>query len=165
MRKPGGSFVGLIAAIVLLAIVAPSAQGTPTTQASLLALVNSTRAQYGLSALKVSAALERSAALKAGEIRRCGNFSHTPCGASFTRTFQQVGYLRGRVAVGENLYWGQRSLGTPNAAVGAWLQSPPHRENLLGRGWRQMGVAIIHAPSLFGVGDVWLYVLQFGRRG
>jgi uncharacterized protein YkwD len=164
MRNPGGSFVALVVTIVL-AIVAPGAQGAPSTEANLLLLVNSTRAQHGLPALAVSPALERSAALKAADIRRCATFSHTPCGSSFTRTFQQVGYLRGHVAVGENLYWGQGSLGSPNAAIAAWLRSPRHRANLLGRDWRQTGIAVLHARSLFGAGDVWLYVLQFGRHG
>jgi uncharacterized protein YkwD len=163
MRNTGGSFVALVVTIVL--IVAPSAQGAPSTEASLLLLVNSTRAQHGLPALRVSPELERSAALKAADIRRCATFSHTPCGSSFTRTFQQVGYLRGHVAVGENLYWGQSSLGTPSSAIAAWLRSPPHRANLLGRYWRQTGIAVLHARSLFGAGDVWLYVLQFGRHG
>jgi uncharacterized protein YkwD len=165
MRNTGGSFVAIVAAIVLSVIAAPSAQGAPSAEASLLALVNTTRAQHGLTSLSLSSALERSAALKAADIRRCATFSHTPCGVSFTRTFQQVGYLRGHVAVGENLYWGQGSLGSPNAAIAAWLHSPPHRANLLGREWRQTGIAVIHASSLFGRGDVWLYVLQFGRHG
>ncbi len=165
MRNTGGSFVGLVAAIAVLAILAPSAQGAPSDQASVLALVNATRAQHGVTALGLSPALDRSAALKAEEIQRCATFSHTPCGTSFTRTFQQVGYLRGHVAVGENLYWGQSSLGSPQAAIGAWLRSPPHRANLLGRDWRQAGIAVVHAGSLFGHSDVWLYVLQFGRHG
>ena len=165
MRNTGGSFVAIVAAIALSVIVVPSAQGAPSTQASLFALVNSTRTQHGLAPLSLSSTLDRSAALKAADIRRCASFSHTPCGTSFTRTFQQVGYLRGRVAVGENLYWGQGSLGSTNAAIAAWLRSPPHRANLLGRDWRQTGIAVLHARSLFGAADVWLYVLQFGRRG
>lgn len=165
MRNTGGSFVGLVATVLLFAIVAPSAQGAPSNQASLVALMNSTRAHYGLSALNLSPRLVHSAALKAADIQRCGVFSHTPCGVSFARTFQQVGYFRGRVAVGENLYWAQGSLGSPSAAINAWLNSPPHRANLLGRGWRQAGIAVVHAQSLFGRSDVWLYVLQFGRHG
>jgi uncharacterized protein YkwD len=163
MRNTGGSFVGLVACIAL--ILATSAQGAPSNQAVLLNLVNSTRAQHGVAALGLSGELNRSAAMKAAEIRRCASFSHTPCGTSFTRTFQQVGYLRGAAAVGENLYWGQGSLGTPSAAIGAWLRSPPHRANLLGRDWRQVGIAVVHSPSLFGVSNVWLFVLQFGRHG
>jgi uncharacterized protein YkwD len=105
-----------------------------------------------------------SAQLKARAIVSCGNFSHTPCGLPLTRTFQQSGYIRGRVRVGENLYWGTGSAGAPSGAVTAWLNSPPHRANLLGR-WRDGGVGVVHESSLFGHSDVWLYVLQFGRRG
>jgi uncharacterized protein YkwD len=164
MRSTGGSFVGLVATIVMLAVVAPSAQGAPSSQASLIALVNSTRAQRGLPTLRVSKPLEHSAALKAADIQRCASFSHTPCGASFTRTFQQAGYMKGHPSVGETLYWGTGSLGSPSAVVAAWLASPPHRAILLRRDWRQIGAAVIHAPSLFGASDVWLYVLQVGRR-
>jgi uncharacterized protein YkwD len=114
--------------------------------------------------LRASSALMRSAQLKAEVIARCGSFSHTPCGTAFTRTFQQVGYFRSRTRVGENLYWGTGSLGTAGTAVAAWLRSPPHRANLLGR-WRDAGVGVVHASSLFGCNDVWLFVLQFGSRG
>jgi uncharacterized protein YkwD len=123
-----------------------------------------TRAQHGLRPLHLSRVLDRSAALKAHDIVRCRVFSHTPCGMSFSRTFQASGYLRGRARVGENLYWGTGSLGSVDRAIGAWLASPPHRANLLSRSWRDVGVSTLHAPGLFGAGDVWLYVLQFGRH-
>src|SRR5436305_13268553 len=122
MRKPGGSFVALVVAVALLStVVAPSAQTAPSAQAKLMALVNAVRAAHGAPSLRRSSILDRSAQLKADEIRRCGVFSHTPCGANFARTFQQVGYFRGRVAVGENLYWGTASVGSPGSALDAWL--------------------------------------------
>jgi len=126
--------------------------------------VNSTRAHYGLHALRRAARLDRSALMKAEQIRSCRSFSHTPCGNSFTRTFQQTGYLRGNVRVGENLYWGSGGLGTSTNAIVAWLHSPPHRANLLGRSWRDVGIGMVHASSIFGTSDVWIFVLQFGRR-
>jgi uncharacterized protein YkwD len=103
--------------------------------------------------------------MKAEQIRSCRSFSHTPCGSSFTRTFQATGYFRGRVRVGENLYWGSGGLGTTTNAIGAWLRSAPHRANLLGRSWRDIGIGMVHSSSLFGASDVWIFVLQFGRRG
>ena len=42
------------------------------------------------------------------------------------------------------------------------LNSPPHRVNLLSRGWRELGVSAVYSPSMFGAQGVWLYVLQFG---
>jgi uncharacterized protein YkwD len=159
--KCGG--LSLVAFLTTLAIAAPVTSAASQSDV-VVSGVNATRAQHGLKALHRSGILDRSAALKAREIVRCHVFSHTPCGVSFRRTFQATGYLRGHARVGENLYWGGGSLGSPDRAIAAWLASPPHRANLFGRGWRDVGVATVHAPSLFGAGDVWLYVLQFGRH-
>jgi uncharacterized protein YkwD len=167
MMQAGG--IQLVALIAALAFPAAPAAATRATGGSpqLIAMegfVNTTRAQHGLRALHVSYVLDRSALLKAGAIRRCQSFSHTPCGSSFLRTFQSVGYTPPPARVGENLFWGSGNLGSPASAINGWLKSPPHRANLLARGWRDMGVAAVYAPSLFGASGVWLYVLQFGRR-
>jgi uncharacterized protein YkwD len=161
MIRFGG--IGFITVVVALFQAAQSESAISTTSAVLQA-ANATRAQHGLPALHASPALTQSAQLKADAILRCGSFSHTPCGAPFTHTFQVVGYFRARTRVGENLYWATGGIGTPANAVNAWLHSPPHRANLLGR-WRDGGVGIVHAPTLFGYHDVWLFVLEFGRRG
>jgi uncharacterized protein YkwD len=161
MKRFGG--IGLILVAVALAQAAPSVSAT-SPSAELIQTANATRAQYHLGGLHASGALMRSAQLKAGAIVRCNSFSHTPCGAAFTRTFQQAGYFRARTRVGENLYWGTGGLGTPANAVNAWLHSPPHRANLLG-GWHDAGVAVVHESSLFGYQDVWVFVLEFGRHG
>jgi uncharacterized protein YkwD len=167
-RLRGYTFVVCAAAIAQCSAVTPVAAGSSSSAqlpTQLRLLVNSTRAHYGLRALHRAGALDRSALLKAEKIRACRSFSHTPCGNSFTRTFQQTGYFRGRVRVGENIFWGSGSLGTPTGAVNAWLNSPPHRANLLSRGWRDVGVGMVHSSSIFGASDVWIIVLQFGRRG
>ena len=167
-RLRGYTFVVCAAALALSSAVIPGTAGSSPTanQASAFrSLVNTTRAHYGLHALRRSARLDRSALLKAEEIRSCRSFSHTPCGNSFTRTFQQAGYFRGRVRVGENLYWGSGGMGTTGHAIEAWLNSPPHRANLLGRDWQDVGVGMVYAPSIFGASNVWIFVLQFGRHG
>jgi len=99
--------------------------------ASMHCLVNSVRAQHGLAALREMPALDRSSALRAQAILRCGDFSHTPCGQSFVQPFVRVGYLRGSSSVGENLAWGGGTLGSPGATFDSWLRSPDHRPNLL----------------------------------
>jgi uncharacterized protein YkwD len=166
-RLRGYTFVVCAAAFALSSAVTPVAAGKSSTSqlpTQLRSLVNSTRAQYGLPRLHRAVRLDRSALLKAEDIRSCRSFSHTPCGNSFTRTFQQTGYFGGHVRVGENLYWGSGGLGTPANAIGAWLRSPPHRANLLGRGWRDVGVGMVYSPSIFGASSVWIFVLQFGRH-
>src|SRR6266852_9922964 len=49
--------------------------------------INVVRRAYGLGFVKGSVPLHRSSLMKADAVRRCG-FTHTPCGMSFTRTFQ-----------------------------------------------------------------------------
>jgi uncharacterized protein YkwD len=168
MKRPGGTtLVVLAAALAVLGATATAAPAASTSRAdtasALLAAVNDARAQHGLRRLHRTHTLGKSAQLKATEIRACGRFSHTPCGIPLTRTFQQSGYFRGQVHVGENLYWGTGSLGSASSAVNAWLHSPPHRANLLGH-WRDAGIGVVHASPLFGRPDVWLLVFQFGRH-
>lgn len=123
--------------------------------------INLVRHRYGLSVVRGSVPLNRSSLMKANAVRQCG-FSHTPCGMSFSRTFQRAGYLPAR-AFGENLAWGQGELGSPLRTLGMWLNSPPHRRNLLAPTWRDLGIAF-ERGSMFGRGDVSLWVMQFGRR-
>jgi uncharacterized protein YkwD len=123
--------------------------------------VNVVRHAYGLGAVRGSGPLNRSSLLKANAVRRCG-FTHTPCGMAFSRTFQRAGYLPAR-AFGENLAWGQADLGSPLRTLGMWLNSPPHRANLLAGRWRDLGIAV-ERGRMFGRDGVSLWVMQFGRR-
>jgi uncharacterized protein YkwD len=127
-------------------------------------LVNWARRHSGLPALQPSSELDRSAGMRAGEIRRCQDFSHTPCGEPFIAVFQVVGYFTGTASVGENLAWGQGRLGTARSAMSSWLASPEHRAILFGSSWRDLGLARTHAASLFGRSNVTVWVAQFGHR-
>ena len=126
-------------------------------------LINLTRGRAGEATLHRSPQLDRSATLRARDIRRCEDFSHTPCGQPFITVFTLVHYFTGAAAVGENLEWGQGPLGTARSAVAHWLASPPHREILYTGKWRDLGVARIHS-TLFRRPNVTLWVAQFGRR-
>jgi uncharacterized protein YkwD len=123
--------------------------------------VNIVRRAYRLGAVRGNGPLNRSSVLKANAVRRCG-FSHTPCGMSFTSTFRRAGYLPAR-AFGENLAWGQADLGSPLHTLEMWLNSPPHRENLLSGRWRDLGIAV-QRGRIFGRDGVSLWVMEFGRR-
>jgi uncharacterized protein YkwD len=123
--------------------------------------VNIVRRAHRLGVVRGSVPLNRSALLKANAVRRCG-FTHTPCGMSFTRTFQRAGYLPAR-AFAENLAWGQADLGSPVHTLAMWLNSPPHRANLLAGRWRDLGIAV-ERGHMFGHDGVSLWVMQFGRR-
>ena len=123
--------------------------------------VNVVRHAFGLGAVRGNRPLNRSSLIKANAVRHCG-FSHTPCGMSFSRTFQRAGYLPAK-AFGENLAWGQYELGSPMQTLSQWLNSPPHRANLLSRRWRDLGIAI-QRGRMFGHDNVSVWVMQFGTR-
>src|SRR5947209_10629418 len=151
-----------------LAAVASSCAGATTADGdehsrleAMYCGINVVRHTYRLASVRGNGPLNRSALMKADAVRRCG-FSHTPCGMSFARTFQRAGYLPAR-AFGENLAWGQSNLGSPLNTISLWLHSPPHRENLLARRWRDLGIAY-ERGHMFGYDGVSLWVMQFGRR-
>ena len=129
---------------------------------ALRCLINWARRHGGQPALRESPALDRSAGLRAAEIRRCQDFSHTPCGQAFITVFQLVGYPL--ASVGENLAWGQGRLGTARSAMASWLASPEHRQILFTSSWRDLGLARVRASSLFGRSNVTVWVAQFGQR-
>jgi hypothetical protein len=58
---------------------------------------------------------------------------------------EQYGYMAGAQSwtVGENLVWGNGPLSTPQALVTSWMNSPPHRENLLRPTFRDIGLAAV----------------------
>ena len=151
-----------------LQAVAASCAGATTnagnTHAQLEAMycgVNIVRRAYRLSVVRGNTPLNRSSQMKADAVRRCG-FTHTPCGMAFASTFRRAHYLPAR-AFGENLAWGQASLGTPVHTLAMWLNSPPHRANLLARNWRDLGIAV-ERGRIFGRDGVSLWVMEFGRR-
>jgi uncharacterized protein YkwD len=131
--------------------------------AAMQCLVNWARRQRGLVPLRDSNRLDRSSLLRAAAIRRCRDFSHTPCGQSFMGVFAKVGYPRS-AAVGENLFWGSATLGSARSAFQGWVNSSEHRHILFMRRWRGLGIGVVQANQLFGAAQVSVWVAQFGSR-
>jgi uncharacterized protein YkwD len=131
--------------------------------AAMHCLVNWARKHRGMVSLRDSRLLDRSSLLRASAIRRCQDFSHTPCGQPFMRVFARVGYPRA-ATVGENLFWGGGPLGSARNAFQGWLNSPGHRHIVFMRGWRGLGIGLVSADQLFGAAQVSVWVAQFGSR-
>ena len=112
--------------------------------------------RYRLGGVRGSGPLNRSSLIKANAVRHCG-FTHTPCGMSFTRTFQRAGYLPAR-AFGENLAWGQADLGSPLHTLGhlaevtAASREPP-RPALAGSRHRGRARPHVRPRRGFALGD------------
>ena len=62
---------------------------------------------------------------------------------------------------GENLFAGTWGKATPREVVSAWLQSPPHRANILGGQFRHVGAAPVRANGLLGAGDAVVWTATF----
>jgi len=120
-------------------------------------LVNWMRARIGRRQLVWSRRLASVASAKASRITRCDDFSHFPCGSQL----QTPGPFH---VFGENLYFGQRPLESPRAALLAWLGSPEHRAILFDGEWTALGVTVLHARKLDGAPKVALWVLEVAGR-
>jgi uncharacterized protein YkwD len=96
-------------------------------------------------------------------------FAHdTPAGSSVADRVQRAGYGRasGRWSIGENIGWGAGRMASPRAIVSAWMESPPHRANILSGRFREIGVGVaLGAPVRLGAaaGGA-IYTTDFGRR-
>ena len=122
-------------------------------------LVNWARVQDRRGRLTQRPALRRAAALKGQRVASCGQLSHTPCGTDLTAAVRAAGYRYS--TFGENLFvgtWGQVSA---RDVVTAWLQSPPHRANLLDPGFRDVGAAPARAAGLLGDADAVVWTATF----
>jgi uncharacterized protein YkwD len=168
LAAPGGAATPQASDSSALAAVASSCAGATVAAGdehsrleAMYCGINIVRRTYGLGFVRGNVPLNRSSVMKADAVRKCG-FTHTPCGMSFANTFKKAGYLPAR-SFSENLAWGQGELGSPLHTLQLWLNSPPHRKNLMSRRWKDLGIAF-ERGRMFGRDGVALWVMQFGRR-
>ena len=175
------------ALLFLLAVVfAPSATNAAAADTtlrprngledSLVNRINDVRAAHGLRALSESSALTKAATRHANSMASVGYFQHdlyTPnksndwTGFSTWIRWYWPGPGFSSWSAGENLAWGAPDI-SAGQTVRRWMDSPPHRANLLTAGWRRVGVAAVHVsdPNGYfgGWSDVTVVVAEFGRR-
>ena len=123
----------------------PAARNDATVEAAILCLLDGERSDRGLGPLKVNGKLGKAANVQAQDMVKRRYFSHeNPEGKNSTARIQAAGYMRGggRWTVGENLAWGAGELASARALVNAWMNSPPHRANILRPAFREIGLAI-----------------------
>jgi hypothetical protein len=93
-------------------------------------------------------------------------FAHvSPDGGTLTDRLEVSGYLArpGGWTVGENIAWGESYLASPARIVQAWMDSPPHRENILSSEFEEIGLGIVTGvPFSSNAGAT--YTTDFGRR-
>jgi uncharacterized protein YkwD len=133
------------------------ARGAPE-EGPTLCLLNAERRRRGLPPLRPNTALRRAARRHAEDMLERDYFAHdSPDGTDPHERIRSAGY-RGARLTGENLAKGEREAGAPSSIVDGWMHSRGHRQNILRRGFDEIGVAIAED------GDLAVYVTTFGRR-
>jgi uncharacterized protein YkwD len=117
-----------------LATPGASPSATPSELAIVRAM-NAVRAANGLPQLTVGYRLTRAARAHSVDMVRRGYFDH----GAFVQRLRRFGVRA--PYVGENLAYGSRGL-SASAVVQMWLTSPPHRQNLMDRSFRRIGVGL-----------------------
>jgi len=123
-----------------------AAQSETRLEGTVLCLINERRAAAGLRSVAPNNKLRAAGLRHSTEMVRAGYFGHTSLsGISFVDRILDTGYTR-RVrnwVIGENLVWGSGELSSPAALVRSWMNSPPHRANLLKPRFREVGIAAV----------------------
>lgn len=125
-------------------------------ETAVIALVNTARAANGLPSLTLQAQLTAAAREHSFDMA-CNHFvSHTGSDGSTVR--ERVGRQGYTFSwIGENYYVGHAD---PQTAFSWWMNSPPHRENILNVHYSQIGVGYIwDASSSYGG----YYTIDFGH--
>jgi uncharacterized protein YkwD len=138
-------------------------------EAQVLSAINAFRREQGLPVLRASRALALAALGHSTSMAEHGFFRHAGWdGSPFWRRIKpnyppQPGTPWG---VGENMVWAAPGL-SADQALRMWLNSPPHRKNLLTPAWRDVGLGAVHAlaaPGVYQGLDVTILTADFGVR-
>lgn len=133
-------------------------------RSSMVCMINFARKQRKLRKYRRQGRLDWSAQRKGADILRCRSFSHTACGRKFDYWVRRSGYVRRTRGwmTGENIAWGSGRVGNVRSIFKAWMRSPGHRQAILDRSYRDLGLAVTKG-RMKGLGGSRVWVLHFGR--
>jgi uncharacterized protein YkwD len=168
------SFVLAVALSCALAVAVPATAGARcrgahhrpklarlhAARVATLCLINRMRAQAGLGHMHAAHPLRLAAQEHAQSMAAGSYFAHTePSGATLLDRITNTG-VTSVALVGENLYWGQRRLASPAAAVRAWMRSPGHRAILLDGRFQHAGIGMAWGRPPGVAGHAFFYALD-----
>jgi len=143
--------------------------GVPALQDQVLSAINDLRRSKGLTELTVNPALSLAALGHSQSMALHGYFTHEGWNGSpfWTRIKAKYRPQPGnKWNVGENLVWASPELSADDA-IRMWVDSPPHRKNLLTPAWREVGLGAVRAlaaPGVYKGLDVTILTADFGVR-
>ena len=135
----------------------------PVTEQAVIEMTNAYRRENKLAEVSADPELARAARTYAAYLAKSGAFSHTADSRDVGARARASGYEW--CSIGENLAMNSDSRGFETHAlarqtVEGWINSPPHKENLLGRTYTDIGVGVVQAP---GPNPKYITVQVFGR--
>ncbi|HWH43661.1 MAG TPA: CAP domain-containing protein [Thermoleophilaceae bacterium] len=146
----------------------PLTTATRSVRRATLCLLNAERRGRGLGRLRSNSRLARAAARHARDMVRNDYFSHDSLdGRDFVDRILNTNYVKATDpgwVLGENLAWGSGRTATPRQIVRGWMASPGHRRNILGRRYREVGIAVVRGVPQPGARRGATYATEFGRR-
>ena len=133
---------------------------TDASSSGLLTQTNAERTRYKQTSLKLDAKLTRAAQNKADDMAQRNYWSHiTPSGQPPWHFIEKADYSY--VKVGENLAYGFNS---SRDIVYAWMNSKPHKENVLDRAYHDVGFGIANAKNYINNGPETIVVAMYGQK-
>jgi uncharacterized protein YkwD len=143
-------------------------RGLSALELDMVGKINAQRTARGLRPLRVSRALTAAAASHSRQMGQLGYFEHESAGGlPFWKRIQHFYPARRNYwSVGENIFWESPDTSAASA-VHEWMTSAPHRQNILTREWREVGIAAVHfdaAPGEYGGRSVTIVTADFGVR-
>jgi uncharacterized protein YkwD len=150
------------------AALAPAGENVDAVSVVTVCLVNRERTSRGLKPLALQGQLSDASLGFSALMVREQFFSHVaPDGTDMVDRLSRAGYIRDGLSgwnVGENIGWGTGSYATPAEMVKAWMDSPGHRENILNKEFREIGIGVILGVPQSGLSGGATYTTDFGTR-
>jgi uncharacterized protein YkwD len=145
----------------------PGAADMPQVESATLCLLNAERTSRGLVALRTNGRLRNAALAHSTDMVTNHYFAHEDqSGGQPEDRIAHAGYLPryGPWVIGENIAWGTDYLATPREIVRAWMNSTPHRHNILYTDFREIGIGIVPGVPDPSLGDGATYSTEFGAK-
>ena len=140
----------------------PASTSMKTVKHATICLLNQQRRQHGLKKLRLNGRLSLASQRHSNTMVSRKVFEH----GNFVGRIKAARYLQGSGSwtVGENTAWGSGDLATAREIVQAWMNSPPHRHNILNRRFREIGIGLSRGAPVGGQQRAATYATDFGAR-
>ena len=145
----------------------PDASNLGQVESATLCLLNAERTSRGLVALRGDAQLRSAALEHSKDMVAHQYFAHEDqSGDGPEDRIYDTGYMPeyGPWVIGENIAWGTDYLATAREIVRAWMDSTPHRHNILYTDFREIGIGVVLGVPDPTFGDGATYSTEFGAK-